>query len=171
MVSDATRLLAALLLSGCVMDAGDAPAGRSFDPCSTVVFVDGDARPEERASLDEALATWNAEAGLALRRVEPNDVDSPIEEVLAIRFEPTIPALFGVYDDGEGAISINASLSDDRSRRIVLMHELGHAFGLSHVEGEASLMNPGNKSVPLSEADVERLRGIWGVCEVPESTE
>lgn len=151
----------AVLASACTGSAGG-PIDLVFDPCTARVAVADDASPEEIASVDAALAEWTALAGLGLARA-----DTSADGAVTIRFEPTVPALHGVYDDTDGSILINRSIDDARSREIVIMHELGHAFGLVHVplEIEASLMNPANTMVPPSAEDVERLRALWGLCE------
>ncbi len=141
------------------MDAGDATIGLVFDPCGSAVAVAQDASAAELASVDAALTGWNEAAELSLQRIDPSS-----NEAVTIRFEPTLPALFGHYDDADGSILINRTIEDDWSRTIVIMHELGHAFGLTHIEGEASLMSPGNRSVAPTARDVERLRALWDRC-------
>ncbi|HEY8428435.1 MAG TPA: hypothetical protein VIL20_08685 [Sandaracinaceae bacterium] len=156
-------LLAALSTS-CAAATGEAPIELVFDPCGLRVAVASDARAPERASVDAALTAWNEAAGLALSRA-----DASAPGAVTIRFEPSIPAFFGVYDDTDGSITINRTIDDDRRRTVVIMHELGHAFGLTHVprEIEASLMNPGNTTVAPTDGDVERLRALWGRCDAP----
>lgn len=157
----------ASLASACA-GGGDATIDLVFDPCAAHVAVADDAQPEEIASVEAAMAEWSALGGLGLRRA-----DASADEAVTIRFEPTVPALHGVYDDVEGAILINRVIRDARSREIVIMHELGHAFGLSHVPAdvEASLMNPGNTTVPPSSGDVTRLQALWGPCDPASSSD
>lgn len=149
-----------LLASGCASEIGDAPAV-VFDPCATTVTLAPDATAAEAAAVDDAIARWNEAAGLTLSRT-----DDPSREALPLRFEATLPALLGAYEADIGAILVNRALEDHESRTVVVMHELGHAFGLDHVpvEAEASLMNPANRSVPPTAADVARLHARWGVC-------
>ena len=158
----------AALLSGtaCAAPTGSASFAQVFDPCAVRVSVAADASPAEVAGVDAALAEWNEAAGLGLVRADAADPAS-----LPIRFQPSIPAFFGVYDDEEGSITINRSISDGSVRRIVIMHELGHAFGLPHISPsiEGSLMNPGNDSTPLTDADVARLHALWPRCEGPDN--
>lgn len=157
---------ASVLACACAADTSEAPIELVFDPCVMRVVVAGDASAEETASVDAALAAWNEAADLALARAASSE-----DGAVPIRFEPSIPAFYGVYDDEEGSITINRNIDQDSSRTIVIMHELGHSFGLTHVprETEASLMNPANHSVAPTEADVARLRGLWDVCQVPDS--
>ncbi len=125
-----------------------------------MVIPAADALASERDSIDEGLGLWNDAAMIGAARVEQGD------GVIEIRFAPSLPAFFGRYDGDSGSILINRDIADGGARAIVIAHELGHAFGLSHVpiENEASLMNPANTRVSPTARDVERLRAIWGDC-------
>jgi hypothetical protein len=54
----------------------------------------------------------------------------------------------------------------------VIAHEIGHAFGLVHVTGRASVMNAGNIDVAPNAGDAADLSALWGACDtVPESSD
>jgi Zn-dependent peptidase ImmA (M78 family) len=80
-------------------------------------------------------------------------------------FEEAAEAFHGLYDDSSGVIYINTALTDPQELQIVIAHELGHAFGLAHVTGRASVMNPGNVTVVPNEADQAALEALWGNCQ------
>jgi Zn-dependent peptidase ImmA (M78 family) len=80
-------------------------------------------------------------------------------------FEEAADAFHGLYDDSTGVIYINTALTDPRELQIVIAHELGHAFGLPHVTGRASVMNPGNLTVTPNAEDQAALEALWGSCQ------
>jgi hypothetical protein len=60
---------------------------------------------------------------------------------------------------------INRRLSGE-PLEITVAHELGHAFGLWHVEHEVrtSVMNPGNLTVAPNAGDASDVAVLWGRC-------
>jgi predicted Zn-dependent protease len=83
---------------------------------------------------------------------------------LEVRFRDAAFAYHGLYDDEEGVIYINTSLTEP-SLEIVIAHELGHAFGLFHVTDRPSVMSPGNLTTPPTDRDQRALAELWGTCE------
>lgn len=158
-------VLGALLASACALDAGDTSIDVVFDPCSAAVVAAEGTEPHELEAIDAGLALWNQAAGLALARAD-------VPGAIPIAFVLTLPSLFGVYDDEVGTITINRRIDAHDARSIVVAHELGHAFGLDHTAREegASLMNPGNTTVPPTNEDVLRLRGLWGACAASDAS-
>jgi hypothetical protein len=85
---------------------------------------------------------------------------------IGLRWQRAAPFFRGFYDDGAGVIYINTMLADPQTIGVVIAHELGHAFGLQHVAPEvrASVMNPGNTTVPPNDGDRATLEAMWGSC-------
>jgi predicted Zn-dependent protease len=63
-------------------------------------------------------------------------------------------------------VLVNRAITDRAELAIVVAHELGHAFGLVHIDvaTRASLMNPGNLTTPPTDADQRALEALWGAC-------
>lgn len=114
--------------------------------------------------VSKAIDLWNRVAGLRLTEAGPTDVPR-----LVLQFEDAASIFHGVYDDERGVIFINDELEGD-DLVITAAHELGHAFGLTHVAAKErrSLMNPNNLTVSPTNEDVTELRALWGTCESPE---
>lgn len=105
---------------------------RTFDPCAFAI--------EDASGVGDALALW----GLA-------SVDGA--PAIALVFEDAAPAFHGYYDDEAGVIYINSRITEPHALAVVIAHELGHAFGLPHVEGKTSVMNRGNLSTVPTDDD------------------
>ncbi len=88
---------------------------------------------------------------------------------MPLLFQVAAPPFHGLYDNQAGRIFINADLTDVDPLRITIAHEIGHAFGLSHVSPSVrpSLMNSGNLTIGITPEDVEALAAIWGRCRRP----
>jgi hypothetical protein len=153
-----TLAVVALALGGCAAPGDDA-LDVVFDPCGSALAPAGDTLARERDAVLAAAAIWNDALGADLAIVAP---DAP--DALPIRFEEAAALFRGIYLDEEGAVVINRSIADDGDRAIAIAHELGHAFGLWHVEDRASVMNPGNLSVLPTAADVAAVTARWGAC-------
>ncbi len=148
----------ALAASACSSSSPGAP-GISYDPCDAAVRTEGSA--DQRAAVDAALALWNAVAALDLAA---DAAAPPAKKRIAVVFEDTGP-FHGFYDAEHGVVYLNERLEPD-ARPIVAAHELGHSFGLAHVDPaeRASLMNPGNLDVPPTADDAAALWARWGKC-------
>jgi hypothetical protein len=128
----------------------------THDPCGGVTLMAPAASENQSAGIDGAIALWGGRGVELSRAVDVLSIE--------IVFEPASGAFRGVYDDETGIIHINSTLTDLESLSIVIAHELGHAFGLPHVTGRTSLMNPGNLATPPTEDDLGALEGLWGRC-------
>lgn len=161
------RSFAAVLLLTASLTACGKPPGADtidtvFDACEPLVIqLDDDVLAVRERSVREAVDMWNKKAGTKLT-LEPVE-DAP---VVPLTFEEAAAAFHGFYDDEKGTIWINTRLEDDDQRRVTIAHELGHAFGLYHVppNERQSVMNNGNLSVGVVQADVEALQAEWGEC-------
>lgn len=124
---------------------------RTFDPCTLAIAATGDAT--QMTGITDALALWNI---------------TPVEgAALEVRFEDAAPAFHGFYDDERGIVLINQRITDPDALAIVIAHELGHAFGLPHIDGRASLMNRGNLSITPTDDDRAEVTARWGPCAEP----
>lgn len=135
----------------------------TYDPCDTEVAPDGAATDDEIASLDAALELWNQGGSFRLIRSASHDEQRP---PLVVHFRGSLGAFRGFYNDELGEIAINRRLKSDR-RTITIAHELGHAFGLWHVDSstQRSVMNPGNTAIEPTLQDIEDVRELWGSCD------
>jgi hypothetical protein len=63
-------------------------------------------------------------------------------------------------------VYVNLALTDRHERAVTIAHEVGHAFGLIHVDRavRSSVMNQGNLEVEPSPADHHELTALWGDC-------
>ncbi|HUH04198.1 MAG TPA: hypothetical protein VML75_19505 [Kofleriaceae bacterium] len=154
-------VLSIALTAAACSGPGDTYLDVVFDPCESVVLTPSvDASPEERDALSAAIGWWNMVMSTRL-------AVAPAEGVaLPVRFERSAPLFHGVYLDEEGAILINRRLSGE-PLEITVAHELGHAFGLWHVEHEVrtSVMNPGNLTVAPNAGDASDVAVLWGRCQ------
>lgn len=133
----------ATLLASCG-GADQTPFLVTHDPCGVVVLVPaGDTTPAEEHSAREAARLWNERAGTQVTLDDPAPEDASISRV-PLTFGDAAGFYFGRYEDDVGAIFVNRRVSDPTRRAIVIAHELGHAFGLLHVEHRRSIMEPGN---------------------------
>jgi hypothetical protein len=129
----------------------------TFDPCATVALrPEGAIDEEERTSVHDAVAMWSA-VGL-----DTIAVDGDATNEIALELQPAAGVFYGYYDGAQGRIYINRTLIDRRQRAIAIAHELGHAFGLDHVDREdrTSVMNPAN----VSEGPTSEDRAALGAC-------
>jgi hypothetical protein len=164
-----TYLLAAGLLaaaSGCDTAAASEGPAVVYDPCQTTfLLARSDSNAAQRAAIADALGLWEQAGG---PRLSVSDGD-PDAQVLPIGFDAAAPAFFGLYRPDRGDILINSLLGDARARAITVAHELGHAFGLPHLTGHPSLMNPGNLKVPPAADDAQLIFDRRQACPRPGS--
>lgn len=131
-----------------------------FDPCEELVLELENANAREEEEVTDAIALWNERAGSLLTL---DDVEHAPR--LPVVFDDAPAAFHGHYDDEATIVYINHEL-EDREMAITIAHEVGHAFGLYHVNKDQrpSVMNPGNLVHVPNEGDVGELSEIWGAC-------
>jgi hypothetical protein len=152
-----------LLGPGCGSEDGSTGPAVVYDPCEmTLLLATAGASAAERTALTDALALWQVVAGPRL-----SVLDQTAAQVLPIGFQAAAPAFFGLYRPDRGDILINSELGDPGARAITVAHELGHAFGLAHVTGRRSLMNPGNLQVPPAVEDSQLIYERRPACSQP----
>ena len=134
----------------------------THDPCAVRIVAD-EASDGELESLHAALDLWNERGDFRLSLAVTGENSTALP--LVVRFERQFGAFRGFYDDEAGEITINRALRGE-ARTIAIAHELGHAFGLFHVERSArrSVMNPGNTTVGPLPGDIAEVRALWGAC-------
>lgn len=135
-----------------------------FDPCTPIVLeLPAESTADERGSVEDAAAMWNQVAFADLRL-------DPAAEGRRLPLELVDTALFhGRFDDDEGDIELARRVNRRHPRAVVLAHELGHAFGLYHVDesDRTSVMNEGNTEIPPTPEDGAALQQLWGDCAAP----
>lgn len=153
-------LLAAVLLVACSHEEGDHIA-TVFAPCEPLGLVTEGPVPDDTvASMDLTIAMWNLH-GMQLTREPAAGVPT-----VPIRFEAAAGNFHGVYEDEIGVIFLNAGITDPHQRAVTLAHEVGHAFGLLHVDRaeRTSVMNRGNVVTEPATGDRDALADLWGAC-------
>ena len=152
-------MMLAALVGACVSNDGTTTIEMTHDACAPLALVANAPTDLQSAALQGGQDLWLDRGAPALGR--------RAGATLEVRFEPSSPAIRGLYDDHEGVIYINSELTDERMLSIVIAHELGHAFGLLHVPASErpSLMNPGNVSTPPTAEDQAEIEALWGACQ------
>jgi hypothetical protein len=153
--------VAAALLGACGAGSGDTTLQIVHDVCEpTALIAPADASGDEIASIDGAIDMWARQGFDRLVRGDGESTTQAIEIV----FEEASEVFHGLYDDEHGVVYINRTLADDHERTVTVAHELGHAFGLWHIEDRSSVMLPGNLDIEPNAGDADALRGLWGPC-------
>ncbi|HLU68090.1 MAG TPA: hypothetical protein VKZ63_17520 [Kofleriaceae bacterium] len=166
-----SSLLAAALLGGCAAGPGDTSLEVIYDVCQpTLVQAAAGATEAERASIGAALDMWRARGGYPLFRQVPDDLTVQALPRVEVVFEEAADPFHGLYDDEHGVVYVNRRIEDDHARSVTIAHELGHAFGLWHVDRarRISVMNPSNLEVEPTSGDAAELAELWGPCAAEE---
>ncbi len=143
-------------LVGCSSGNRDVSIDVVHDVCTPITVSSPSATASQLTGIEAAFTVWR---GHGVHTLEPA-TDGMIE----IRFEPASGLFFGLYDDENSVIYINEAITDPAKLSVVIAHELGHAFGLAHISGRPSLMNPGNTGVLPTHEDDAAVLALWGTC-------
>lgn len=147
------------VVSACAAD--DTTIDHAHDACAPLAIRAADMSPMQASALTGAFALWRDHG--APRLGEPGDA------TIELAFRPAAAAFRGLYDDEARTIYINDALADQDVLEIVIAHELGHALGLPHVDGDESVMIRGNTRVAPGAADAAALEALWGPCPTSSS--
>ncbi|MFW5966555.1 MAG: zinc-dependent metalloprotease family protein [Persicimonas sp.] len=162
-------LLVGGLVSGCG-EVDNTEIETVYDPCQRLALAPtSELSDDERQSLERAADMWREAAGLDLRVVDESVDEEAGEDDdpnIAIHFKTGPGMIHGYYEDASGQVVINSELTGERAREVTIAHELGHAFGLHHVERSSrrSLMNKGNLETGITDSDVALLHDRWDQC-------
>jgi peptidase M48-like protein len=141
----------------------------AHDPCAPIAIRPSAPTDVERTGITDALALWRGRGVTALAMVDVAPAP-PSGATITVRFEDAGATFHGIYDPASASVLINRDLTraaaDRAALAVVIAHELGHVFGLVHIDAGAriSLMNPGNLVTPPTEADQQALEALWGAC-------
>jgi hypothetical protein len=136
----------------------------THDPCAALAITQVAPTAMQQGGVGDALALWRDHGVRAFDRGDA--VEAPAAGAIEIRFEDAAATFHGLYDPSASRVLINRTIADRDALAIVVAHELGHAFGLVHVDAatRTSLMNPGNLVTPPTDADQRALEALWGAC-------
>jgi len=155
------------LLIGCSGSPADQHLDIVFDVCAPIAVVAPDATLEQRAGIERGVDLWR-DRGVTTLSLDAA-IDAPSVE---IQFDDAAANFHGIYEDEIGVIFVNRDLTDLDALGVTVAHELGHAFGLWHVDvaERLSVMNPGNLSITPTDGDQLALTEVWGSCSPAEAT-
>lgn len=156
------RVCALALVAAC--GGAESASVEAHDACAPLALHVAAPTAIEAAGIGDALALWR-DRGITAMTLG----DAPGADGLNVRFADAADTFHGVYDPPSASILINRDLTTGRTPdqlAIVIAHELGHVYGLVHVDRDerSSLMNPGNLSTPPTDDDQRALEALWGTC-------
>jgi hypothetical protein len=147
----------------------------AHDPCAPLAIRATGATAAQQAGIAGALDLWRVHGVTAFVAADATTAvtaAAPDTAHIDIRFETAGAAFHGLYDPDAASVLINRDLTaaaDPGALSIVIAHELGHVFGLVHIDPAVrpSLMNAGNLRTPPTDGDQHALEAMWGACAPP----
>lgn len=175
-ISLSVFLLFLLFICGCAKAEPDNFIDIVFDPCDSI-SIDAQAisTDEQYQAIQDSIRMWNDLLGASIKLHVPGPYSEfPLtKNVFLEDADRTIPVVFdkaaeafrGYYDDENGVIYINDRLAKENIA-FTLAHEIGHAFGLFHIEEDVriSVMNHGNMTIAPNLDDAADVEKLWGRC-------
>lgn len=152
-------LAAALALSAC---ATNQDVETTFDPCSPLAIAVDSPHADDVAAVTSALEAW----GRVLPVQATATAGAPASGELTVRFLDGEQPVRGIYWDAIGVVEISRDMLEPRAYPIAVAHELGHAFGLVHVDAaeRPSVMNVSNTTVEPTPEDAALVIAKWSSC-------
>ncbi len=152
-------LVGGIALSAC---ASDETVEVVFDPCTDLrIAVSSVADPADAAAVDAAMAEWSH-----VLPVHYEIVHDASPDVLRVRFSSGDSYFRAIYWDAVGTVEISRDRLAPADYPLAVAHELGHSFGLLHVDPSVrtSVMNVGNLSVSPTQDDAAEVSARWDSC-------
>lgn len=142
------------------------------------------------APLEDAFWWWKRHAGVVFRADRPlkplEEAHDPVIIVEVISngsFEPEHPGKTKLFWDEtcrirRAHVTVDGLVTDEKLRKVIMRHELGHALGLDHDTFEDSVMYPGGKPLRwgmdeltlLDRALLSRTYGVSATSTIGTST-
>lgn len=139
----------------------------AHDACAPLALHVAQATSIQQAGVNDALALWRSHGITAMSISDA--VGDAGDDAIHVRFADAAETFHGVYDPPSASILINRDLTTGKTSAelaIVIAHELGHVYGLVHIDRDdrLSLMNAGNLTTPPTADDQRALEALWGAC-------
>jgi len=113
-------LILVVALTACGSSGDETTVAIHFDVCAPIQVEAPEATADQLASLDDAIAMWNAQGVVQLARAgtEAAGDGAPGDARVTLRFQRAAGNIFGLYDDVAAVIYVNLVLTDERQRAV-----------------------------------------------------